>query len=220
MSVVMNCSQYNVCYKGKFSQTENGTPYYKSNSATKAGAVLAVPAFLFNAVPAIVTSNKFIEAQKNMYKNFGLKDEQIGNILKETKKNGKYAIPIAALAAGLTLGCGMIVDHIRNSRARKTADFARQVGTKRALTTGDSVALSRKNHPYYESNVGSKYGAILGAGCGLIASFMTPEPKKILAAPKMAAFGIVSNIVIFGLGGLIMGKIADNNTNKNAEKNA
>ena len=44
MGVSLNCNQGNVVkpnFKGSYQRTENGTPYYKTNSGTVAGGVMA-----------------------------------------------------------------------------------------------------------------------------------------------------------------------------------
>ena len=61
------------------------------------------------------------------------------------------------------------------------------------------------------SNDDKKYGALLGAGCGLIESIMT--------AGKFKPIGLL-NMIPMAIGGLIMGAITDHYTNSSAKKNA
>lgn len=235
MSVTVNPCETNNCnFKGKWDKTEQGTPYYKTNSGTVAGAVLAVPAGLLHLSNAKAPANS--EEYTNMMKKYtdsftkmmseaekkefekefeeGIKANkaQYDKMLEGTKRAKKYAIPFAITAAGLTLGCGMLVDHLRNTKAKEFADYTRQVGKKNAIMNGDKVNISNNGNPYYESNEGSKIGGLLGAGCGVVASFMNHGLKF-----KPQAIGTIG---MFALGGWIMGKIADSNTNKNARKNA
>ena len=225
MSLSVNNGQYTQqpAFRGKFERTEQGTPYYKTNSGTVAGGVMAGVAILpwlsklgFKEAPALDDEAKSIMKEAgmdDMFKKFGLKD--IDEAFKEANKNGmrlkKYAIPFALVAAACTLGCGMLVDNIRNKKAKETADYTAQVGVKNAIMNGDSVALSNKNRTYYDSNAGKKYGALLGAGCGLIESIMT--------AGKFKPIGLL-NMIPMAIGGLIMGAITDHYTNNSAKKNA
>ena len=225
MSLSVNNGQYTQqpAFRGKFERTEQGTPYYKTNSGTVAGGVMAGVAILpwlsklgFKEAPALDDEAKSIMKEAgmdDMFKKFGLKD--IDEAFKEANKKGmrlkKYAIPFALVAAACTLGCGMLVDNIRNKKAKETADYTAQVGVKNAIMNGDSVALSNKNRTYYDSNAGKKYGALLGAGCGLIESIMT--------AGKFKPIGLL-NMIPMAIGGLIMGAITDHYTNNSAKKNA
>ena len=165
------------------------------------------------------------EAAKNVIKESGMDDffKKItgGKNFEETLKMGnenalrmkKYAVPFAVLAAGLTVGCGMLVDKFRNDKAKETADIVKQVGVKNAVMNNDRIALSNKGRAYYESNQGSKYGAFLGAGCGIIGALME-QGKNIKIS------GAIGSALTFALGGWIMGKIADSNSNKDARRHA
>ena len=225
MSLSVNNGPYTQqpAFRGKFERTEQGNSYYKTNAGTVAGGVMAGVAILpwlsklgFKEAPALDDEAKSIMKEAgmdDMFKKFGLKD--IDEAFKEANKNGmrlkKYAIPFALVAAACTLGCGMLVDNIRNKKAKETADYTAQVGVKNAIMNGDSVALSNKGRTYYDSNAGKKYGALLGAGCGLIESIMT--------AGKFKPIGLL-NMIPMAIGGLIMGAITDHYTNSSAKKNA
>ena len=212
-------------FKGKWDKTDNGTPYYKSNSATIAGGVMAVPAaltWLANINKKDLAQDKNIEeVTKNpemkkqadsFLKMFGI-ENSFEEVLKEEnkrkKKMKKYAIPFAIIASGLTLGCGILVDHLRNKKAQETAEQVRQKGIKKTLIEQDRVAISNKGRAYYESNQGRKWGALLGAGCGIVATLMQNGKNSKLAH-------ILTGAVSYAFGGWLMGTIADSNTNKNA----
>ncbi len=212
-------------FKGKWDKTDNGTPYYKSNSATIAGGVMAVPAaltWLANINKKDLAQDKNIEeVTKNpemkkqadsFLKMFGI-ENSFEEVLKEENKRNqrlkKYAIPFAIIASGLTLGCGILVDHLRNKKAQETAEQVRQKGIKKTLIEQDRVAISNKGRAYYESNQGRKWGALLGAGCGIVATLMQNGKNSKLAH-------ILTGAVSYAFGGWLMGTIADHNTNKNA----
>ena len=225
MSLSVNNCPYTQqpAFRGKFERTEQGNPYYKTNAGTVAGGVMAGVATLpwlsklrFKEIPEFdIDSKTFMKesGMEGMFKTFGVKD--LDDALNKANKNGmrlkKFAIPFALIAAACTLGCGMLVDSIRNKKAQKTADYTAQVGVHNAVMNGDSVALSNKGRTYYDSNTGKKYGALLGAGCGLIESIMT--------AGKFKPIGLL-NMIPMAIGGLIMGAITDHYTNSSAKKNA
>jgi len=228
MSVTMNTVSVNqnTNFKGSYSKTEQGNQYYKTSAGTTAGAVLAVPAFALNYTSGNSLSymtgfmNKVLDKEeKEASKEFMKPMEEIAARAK------KFAIPMAVVAAACTLGCGMIVDHIRNKRAQEVADLTKQVGVKGAMMQGEGVAISQKGRTYYDSNVGSKYGALLGAGCGLIKTGMeiARDHKLVSKLPGGMANYLTGGILTmaeFALGGWLMGKIADHNTNKAAERKA
>ena len=241
-----NCNQ-EMAFKGKWSRTEQGTPYYKSNSAAIAGGVLTVPAFLYQYTVNNVSEKVgnigtnflkgiFKEASKNeeiakqineAYKAQGM-DIDVKNpekffeeIKKAAKEQKKLAIPLATLAAVLTLGSGVIVDNYRNQKARETADYVRQVGVRNALLTkGNEIELSDNSRPYYKSNQGKKLGALLGAGCACIFTAVSMTLSKMPKSMKQPVASAIGMAIPMALGGFIMGAIADSMTNSKAETNA
>lgn len=227
LSISNNSYVQQPAFRGKFEKTEQGNPYYKTNSGTVAGGVMAGVAALswlkwlnFKEVPELDDKAKAFMKEsglEDVYKAFGVKDinKVLNEEYKQKNKQGarlkKLAIPFAVVAAACTLGCGMLVDNIRNKKAKETADFTAKVGVRNAIMNGDSVALSNKGRTYYDSNVGKKYGALLGAGCGLIDS--------VMSTGKFKPVGLL-NMIPMAIGGLIMGAITDHFTNSNAKKNA
>ncbi len=218
-------------FRGKVSKTENGTPYWKTTAGATAGTVLAVPAALLwlNKLNSPTSEEEFkkpmdkvkeifmknlSEAEKQEFEKGwqeGLKTSaaEVEKQLKQNKLKKKMAIPGAIIAAICSIGCGMAVDNLRNQKARQTADYARKVGDKAALMQGDRVAINNRGKAYYESNEGSKWGAMFGAGCGIIHSLMSTN---------RGVRGIVVPTATFALGGWLMGLIADHNANKAAMK--
>lgn len=157
LSISNNSYVQQPAFRGKFEKTEQGNPYYKTNSGTVAGGVMAGVAACswlkwlnFKEVPELDDKAKAFMKEsglEDVYKAFGVKD--INKALNEEYKQKniqgarlkKLAIPFAVVAAACTLGCGMLVDNIRNKKAKETADYTAQVGVHNALMSGDSVAL-------------------------------------------------------------------------------
>ena len=238
MGVSLNCNQGNVVkpnFKGSYQRTENGTPYQKTNSGTVAGGVMAGIAGLRwlddlsrpttkeaaekrarGIIGAFMPKNMTTDGKKAIEDSIkeGLKD--VEKQLERNKVLKKRAIPCAIIASGITLGCGMLVDALRNKRARESAEFVKQVGTKKAVMESDTVSLSNKGRPYYDSKIGKEYGFALGAGCGFINYAMNYSKHN----PQKGMVALLGNVISFGLGGLLMGAIADHNTNSDARKHA
>ena len=224
---------YQPSFKGKWDKTEEGNPYYKTNTGTVAGGIMAIPAVL-SWLDKLTLPTTEAEVQKRYDKikdsflkhmdkddagifsesfDNGIKQEK-DNIKKQIEKNKKIkslAIPFMLIAAGATAGCGVLVDHLRNKKAKEAADTVKQVGVKNAVMQNDKIQLSNKGRAYYESNQGVKYGALLGAGCGIVHCIMHGATK---------AGNYIANALVFALGGLIMGKIADSTANNDARKHA
>ena len=222
-------------FKGKWSKTDQGNPYYKTNSGTVAGGVMAIPAaFVWLPNTKLPTSEEAVKKiaeeqikrssninpkegltqafRSGMNKGFTEEAQKDLRNLKEAvarnKRQKALAVPFLIIATGISIGCGMLIDHLRNKKAKEKADFVKQVGVKKAVIENDDIALSNKGRAYYESNVGTKYGALLGAVCGLLHTAMLRKKEYI------------TNAITFAIGGWIMGKIADSNTNKDARKHA
>ena len=227
---VQNSVNYNSrTFCGKPAKTETGAPYYKTNAGTIAGACMAVPAVGFwrgiaSKLPLskeeLNETDKHLKAIGSVFKDKNSKNTFKNNVenmdpklFEHNKFIKKYSIPIALTAGLCTLGCGVLVDRLRNKKAGETADLIKETGVKNALLNNDRIAISRNRNPYYDSNVGQKYGALLGAGCGILHSFMSNGKLN-------GVKNIISSAVTFALGGLLMGCIADKCSNNDAKKHA
>lgn len=185
-------------FKGNYEYSSNGTPYYKTNSGIKVGGVMA-------GLGAIASAQQFY---------------------KKNYTRGAFSLALAAAH----LGCGAIYDKIRNSNAQKAAEEVKVLGVKDALSQNERIEISRKRHAYYNSNDGLKYGALLGAGFGIAEGLINVLNKsqwedicKSMEVNdiKPGKFGVFATTVALGaIGGLIMGKIADYFTNRDAFKNS
>lgn len=221
-------------FKGKYTRTEQGNSYYKTNSGTVAGAIVAVPAGLtWLQKRSLPTTEEEVMTSANKIKDIfmkGLKGEdakffsegfdkgikeasstaEVKEAWKLNKKLKSRAIPGAIIAAMCSLGCGMLVDKLRNNKAKEAADTVGRVGLNNAIMHNDNISISRKGRAYYESSEGLKWGALLGAGCGIAnAALYSAKPIQYLTKGLK-----------FAVGGLIMGAITDACTNKSARKHS
>ena len=217
----INFSTKTPAFKGNYKRTEQGNPYYHTNSAMKIGGTLAGLCALGTAID-LAGNNFFQKALKNL-------PEADKNLIKINNKTAILANGLAALA--IHLGCAAFIDHKRNEKAKETADFVKKVGTKNAVMNSDEVALSNKGRAYYDSNTGAKYGVWCGTGTGLVTGILgyakelkkldSKTPDVIKTATKTGgAIGIAMGIGISALGGWLLGKWADSIANNDARKHA
>ena len=217
----INFSTKTPAFKGNYKRTEQGNPYYHTNSAMKIGGTLAGLCALGTAID-LAGNNFFQKALKNL-------PEADKDLIKINNKTAILANGLAALA--IHLGCAAFIDNKRNEKAKETADFVKKVGTKNAVMNSDEVALSNKGRAYYDSNTGAKYGVWCGTGTGLVTGILgyakelkkldSKTPDVIKTATKTGgAIGIAMGIGISALGGWLLGKWADSIANNDARKHA
>ena len=217
----INFSTKTPAFKGNYKRTEQGNPYYHTNSAMKIGGTLAGLCALGTAID-LAGNNFFQKALKNL-------PEADKDLIKINNKTAILANGLAALA--IHLGCAAFIDHKRNEKAKETADFVKKVGTKNAVMNSDEVALSNKGRAYYDSNTGAKYGVWCGTGVGRVTGILgyakelknldSKTPDVIKTATKTGgAIGIAMGIGISALGGWLLGKWADSIANNDARKHA
>lgn len=186
-------------FKGSYQQTQSGIPYYKSNTGTIIGGSLA----------GLCT----ITAATNFYK----------------KSYALGAIGLGIAAAHLL--CGVIYDKLRNKKSQEFAEKIANPDMKMSLVNDKNVGLSQNKSPYYKSNMGLKYGTITGATFGLVGAtsdvLLNNSYWKEACKDYQRAFGkeiskpkyigaMTLCVIPFGI---IMGKIADYFSNKDAYKN-
>lgn len=178
--------------------TDRGVPYYKSNTGLTAGAIAG----------GIIGLSQY--AQSKMLNPKTITDKTLKEAATKIKK---CAVPLALTTLAVSTVCGAIVDHLRNKKAKETADTIAFSDPQTLMQTAQDVEISRYGTPYYKSNNGKKFGALLGIVYGLATFFASSAkslPNKALAA--------TSSIITGTVGGFIMGMMTDSITNKKAEK--
>ena len=163
-------------FRGKYRVTNDGNPYYSTNSAAIAGGILAVPAF-WHQYKLGKASSETLSLEAKLLETLGPKEkaelsttfnvENYLNYIKKAAKKSKFNTVInALLASGLTLGCGLIVNKVRNKNARLAADEIGYKGSVQARSDNENIKTSEKGNLYYKSNDGKRIGALLGLGAG------------------------------------------------------
>lgn len=155
----VSCSQQNIqkpAFKGKWDRTEQGTPYYKTCSAMKIGGTLAglsVLSTLMNLWINKEGSSALKAVEKDVPK----------NIQSQLKKGRSAILLTGAVAMAAHLAPAAYIDYKRNVKAKEVANYVQHVGVKNAVMNNDNIAFSNKGRAYYDSNIGAKNGAWLGA---------------------------------------------------------
>ena len=214
-------------------------PYYKSNVGVKTGAILSIPAVIDFLPDVRLKNSDYFEKTISNYQNDiekaqkgideiikdGKFPEQFNNYLKKYKdsmpstesfrktclRKREIAVPATLIATGCTIGGGMLVDAVRNEKAKKTAEQINRVQNSGAEAMIRNVSFSESGVPYYESNIGKRLGIFLGAACGILSAYLNGGLAKTKTNTALRA-------IIFALGGLITGNIYDNIVNKKSKE--
>ena len=232
---------YNAQFQGQQMTTNTYVPYYHSNTGVKAAALLSIPAALDFLPDLRLRNNNYFENNINTYKQdseMWKKDidklvreakfsENINNQLKKYKaaipdieayrktcmRRMKIAIPATLLAMGCTIGSGMLIDGVRNSKAKETAEQYAFSAYPGAASNIRNACIAESGIPYYKSNTGKIFGIGLGAVCGVISAFLNGGMSK-------TSTNVILRTIAFALGGLASGAIYDNVVNRRARKAA
>ena len=199
--------QRNVNFKG-MSQSENGVPYHKSNTGLIMGSIIG-------GIGAIshFGDGSFADMVQKSYKTgaANIPDEA----LKSIEKMKKFSVPFALIAAAMSIGCGVLVDNIRNKKAAETADVvASSRNINEAFIRDENLQLDKYGLPYHHSNTGTKIGALLGSVCGVTHGLMTTASANSV---KIKALYAVSSAISMALAGWGVGALYDKIVNGKAQ---
>lgn len=191
-------------FKG-IKKTEKGVPYHHSNTATIIGAGVAGLSLI--KWGALLTSYSILK--KNGY---DFVDSNIKAVLKEQgNRFGKYGYAFAGIAAACSIGCGVLVDYIRNKKAKEVAE--EYVLNPNQALASENMEYSEEGVPYFKSKIGLKTGALLGATCGILEHMMICT-KSVKNKMLTGAKGTLQMVI----GGLLVGALADSLTNSKSKK--
>jgi uncharacterized membrane protein YeaQ/YmgE (transglycosylase-associated protein family) len=217
ISAVQNCSVVPMRVSFKANE-EKGLPVsenystYKTHAGVKTGTVFAALSAGSSLLIASL-ANKIFKSGKEIMQEIGSAAD-VKNMEQASKSLGKigYTLPIAA---AVYIGCGALIDMFIN---KKRAKFdAENLGKDKQeiLKNNPDSETTRSGEVYLRTNVGKKYGTILGAVVCPILNAVTSAITK-----TKSKTGIIGGIVMGALGGLMLGAITDRYSNKGAEKHA
>lgn len=115
----------------------------------------------------------------------------------------------------MSIGCGLLIDHIRNKKAAETANvIASSKNINEAFMRDENLQVNKYGLPYHHSNTGTKLGALLGGVCGLAHGAMIPNiPKNATGR----ALNMLTGAVTMALAGWGVGALYDKMVNGKAE---
>ena len=145
-------------------QTENGANYHKTNAGTITGCVVGTLAGIHWGTMKFNAKNTDLEFLKKL----GVKTTDIEALKKVNQYFAKNAIPFGIIAAGLSIGCGVLIDKMRNNRSKEIANQIAEQGAETTFKINSDTAVNNAGFVYHNSNIGKKWGALLGAACGIV----------------------------------------------------
>ncbi len=181
--------------------------YYKTNAGLKTGGVYACIAGAMGALSAT-----FSKGLLNFAKNNGGDAKQVEAA---SKTLGKAAITIP-ISMAVYVACGALIDKFINNKRAQFHEINAGKDKNEILKNNPDAETTRSGEVYQHTNVGKKYGALLGA----VVSPALGLAVNAIAKQKSGAIGIVSSIISGTVGGLLLGAITDHYANKGAEKYA
>ena len=216
-------------FKGKYKQTENGNTYYHTNSAKAIGYSLGGLRLLLG----LATASTFCYFSKSIDKNH------------ISKNIGKRCLVAAAIGACTDIIASTLIDSKRNKEVRKMTNDINYYGANEVFQKNNNVQITDNKNICYKSNIGSKYGVLLGLGSGVIMETTNFISDKIFTKSLKNKEGIrelpndikeiVSNLystthsrglfniaITLGcctLGGWLLGKWSDSVANKKMREN-
>ena len=169
-------------------------------------------------------ADKFVKAGQEIVAEVGAEAGEeaahdAGNILSEAgaslKAAGKKLWFTVPISIAIYTGCGALMDKITNDRRAKFAKEIEGKDTKDILKDNPDAELTRKGEVYQKSNIGKKYGTLLGA----VVMPLWSKASSMITKTR-SPLGVISNVIIGALGGLMLGSISDHYSNKGAIKHA
>lgn len=193
-------------------------PVYKTHAGlkTSVGYIGFIGLVCFSVQAVAKSIKKFSEnAMKDMGNEMdAVRVKNINNSLKSlgfVTKNLKYSFPISIL---IGLGCGALVDKKINDKHAQMANKLEKEGKKAVLESDNRAELTKNDNVYYNSNIGKKLGPLLGLAVTASKVFISSKVYKL----KLPAMAYAEPLIEGALGGLILGAITDNVSNKGAAK--
>ena len=122
---------------------------------------------------------------------------------------------IIPLSVAIYMGCGALVDKFINNKRAEFAKSSQDKDMKDVIKENKKAEVTRNGNVYHKSDVGKKYGALLGA-VGFPILIASRRAIRGYALPSVV--GILLNAAIGIVGGLTLGSIADKCANKGAKK--
>lgn len=221
-----SANSQNVAFRAKMNEKANSSNPTQSHAGLKTGAVwsaIATPVALGTLGLTSWANSTTQDAAKNAHQYFNAQEaQQFLKIARDSNLSSKAAWATLPINIAIALGCGALVDKLNNTNRAKFAEELAAKGEKAILEENDNAEKTRSGNVYCKSDEGKKWGALLGVAGVVVPSLFILAFARAKGAKVTKVDGeiLIDKLVNYSLGGLALGAIADNYSNKTAAKNA
>ncbi len=214
----------NVAFKAQMRENTNSSNPTKSHAGLKTGAAWSGVRTSFSLGLLGIASWATSKIQRSANNSFqsSQKAQKLLELATKFRSFSKAILLGLPINIAIALGCGALVDKLNNGNRAKFADELATKGEKATLEENDKARKTKAGNVYCKSDEGKKWGSLLGVAGVVVPSlfilaFARAKGSKVT---KVDCEILIDKLVNYALGGLALGAIADNYSNKTAAKNA
>lgn len=214
----------NVAFTAQMREKTNSSNSPKSHAGLKTGAVWSVVRTSVSLGMLGISSWATSKVQHSANNSFQ-RSKKAQKLLELATKFRSFSKSIwigLPINIAIALGCGALVDKLNNGNRAKFADELATKGEKATLEENDKAKKTKAGNVYCKSDEGKKWGSLLGVAGVVVPSLFILAFARAKGAKVTKVDGeiLIDKLVNYSLGGLALGAIADNYSNKTAAKNA
>ena len=214
----------NVAFTAQMREKTNSSNSTKSHAGLKTGAVWSVVRTSVSLGMLGIASWATSKIQRSANNSFqsSKKAQKLLELATKFRSFSKSIWIGLPINIAIALGCGALVDKLNNGNRAKFADELATKGEKATLEENDKAKKTKAGNVYCKSDEGKKWGALLGVAGVVVPSLFILAFARAKGAKVTKVDGeiLIDKLVNYSLGGLALGAIADNYSNKTAAKNA
>ena len=214
----------NVAFTAQMREKTNSSNSTKSHAGLKTGAVWSVVRTSVSLGMLGIASWATSKIQRSANNSFqsSKKAQKLLELATKFRSFSKSIWIGLPINIAIALGCGALVDKLNNGNRAKFADELATKGEKATLEENDKAKKTKAGNVYCKSDEGKKWGALLGVAGVVVPSLFILAFARAKGAKVTKVDGeiLIDKLVNYSLGGLALGAISDNYSNKTAAKNA
>lgn len=214
----------NVAFTAQMREKTNSSNSPKSHAGLKTGAVWSVVRTSVSLGMLGIASWATSKIQRSANNSFqsSKKAQKLLELATKFRSFSKSIWIGLPINIAIALGCGALVDKLNNGNRAKFADELATKGEKATLEENDKAKKTKAGNVYCKSDEGKKWGSLLGVAGVVVPSLFILAFARAKGAKVTKVDGeiLIDKLVNYSLGGLALGAIADNYSNKTAAKNA
>lgn len=214
----------NVAFTAQMREKTNSSNSPKSHAGLKTGAVWSVVRTSVSLGMLGISSWATSKVQHSANNSFqsSKKAQKLLELATKFRSFSKSIWIGLPINIAIALGCGALVDKLNNGNRAKFADELATKGEKATLEENDKAKKTKAGNVYCKSDEGKKWGSLLGVAGVVVPSLFILAFARAKGAKVTKVDGeiLIDKLVNYSLGGLALGAIADNYSNKTAAKNA